>query len=113
MQEAVQAFVDVRDRRPAWPGIPEALRPTTIEDGYRLQQAVHERLAALGDPRVGWKIGSTSAAGQQALGITEPFYAGLLTKGRAATLTAALARRMVRPALECEIAVVLGKDIDG
>jgi 2-keto-4-pentenoate hydratase len=112
-QNAAQAFVDIRTQRPAWPGVPDALRPKTIEEGYRLQQAVHDRLAAQGDPRVGWKIGSTSAAGQQAFGITEPVYAGLLTRGRALSLAEALARPMARPALECEIAVILSRDIDG
>jgi 2-keto-4-pentenoate hydratase len=112
-QDSVESFVSARGRRPAWPGIDKALRPTTIEDGYRLRNAIHGRLMAAGDARVGWKVGSTSASGQRGFGLSEPVYAGLFASGRSATLAEALRRPLARPSVECEIAVVLGKDIDG
>ena len=112
-QESIDAFVRARGQRPAWPGIDPALRPGTIADGYRLQAAIHDRLAAAGDARVGWKVGSTSAAGQRGFGLTEPVYAGLLASGRSASLTEALSRPLTRPSVECEILVVLRRDIDG
>jgi 2-keto-4-pentenoate hydratase len=71
-QESVQAFVQARGQRPEWPGIEERIRPTTIEAGYHLQAAVHARLVAAGDARVGWKAGSTSASGQRGFGLQEP-----------------------------------------
>ena len=85
-EESVRAFVQARGRQPQWPGIQEPLRPRTIEDGYRLQAAVHARLAAAGDLQVGWKVGSTSASGQLAFGLREPVYAGLFASGRSASL---------------------------
>jgi 2-keto-4-pentenoate hydratase len=112
-QDSIDAFVGARGRRPAWPGIEEALRPTTIEDGYCLQNAIHARLMAAGDARVGWKVGSTSAAGQRGFGLREPVYAGLFASGRSSSLAEALSRNLARPSVECEIAVVLAKDIDG
>jgi 2-keto-4-pentenoate hydratase len=112
-QDSVQAFVQARGQQPEWPGMDERLRPTTIEDGYRLQAAVHAQLGAAGNSRVGWKVGSTSAAGQRAFGLQEPVYAGLFARGRSPSLTAALRRPLTRPSVECEIAVVLRQDLDG
>jgi 2-keto-4-pentenoate hydratase len=114
MNEAsVQAFVQARGKRPDWPDIDARLRPVTIADGYRLQDAVHRRLAIAGDARVGWKVGSTSASGQRGFGLHEPVYAGLFAGDRSTSLAEALSRPLTRPSLECEIAVVLRRDIDG
>ncbi|HEY4174465.1 MAG TPA: hypothetical protein VGM42_15645, partial [Rhodopila sp.] len=112
-QESVQAFVEARGRRPGWSAIAAPLRPSTIEDGYRLQAAVHDRLAAGGDDRVGWKVGCTTASGQRGFGLREPVYAGLLAGGRSPSLADALSRGLASPSLECEIAVVLRRDLDG
>ena len=74
---------------------------------------VHDRVAATGDSRVGWKVGSTSAAGQRGFGLTEPVYAGLFASNRSLSLGDALSRPLTRPSLECEIAVVLQQGLDG
>ncbi len=111
--DAVAGFIALRAERPNWSGLPAALRPTTIEEGYALQRAIHARLATLGVTRVGYKIGSTSAANQGPFGLREPVYAGIFDDTRAETLAAALARPMLQPSLECEIVFVLHADIDG
>jgi 2-keto-4-pentenoate hydratase len=112
-QDSVQAFVQARGVRPRWPDIAAQLRPATVEAGYQLQNAAHAQLAAAGDARVGWKVGSTSAAGQRGFGLQEPVYAGLFASCRSSSLAEALSRPLARPSLECEIAVVLSRDIDG
>src|SRR5262249_25867975 len=88
-------------------------RPATIDDGYRLMHAVHDRVEARGDARIGWKVGSTSAAGQRGFGLTEPVYAGLFASNRSPSLGEALSRPLTRPSLECEIAVVLRQGLEG
>jgi 2-keto-4-pentenoate hydratase len=113
LDDATSAFVVARAARPHWPGVPMALRPTTIAEGYHLQRTVHTRLATQGIQRVGYKIGSTSPANQRPWGLDEPVYAGIFTDTRAETMTAALARPLLRPSLECEVAFRLGRDIDG
>ncbi len=110
---SVDAFVAARAERPGWPGVAPWLRPLSIADGYRLQQAVHAETAARGDRRLGWKVASTTAAGQKTFGITEPARAGLFDSGHAATLAEALARPYAAPSLECEIALVLKAPIIG
>jgi 2-keto-4-pentenoate hydratase len=112
-QDSVQAFFGARNKRPRWPAIDARLRPATIEAGYKLQNAVHARVSGAGDVRVGWKVGSTSAAGQRGFGLQEPVYAGLFASNRSPDLADALNRPLARPSLECEIAVVLRHDIDG
>lgn len=109
MRRAVEHFVAARRRRPAWDRVPDAIAPSTIAEGYRLQAAVHDRLVAQGASLRGYKIGSTSAAGQAAFGLTEPVYAGLFEQDRFASLTEALARPMTMPAIEIEIAFVLAR----
>jgi len=113
LDDAVFAFCAARAFRPHWPEIPAAWRPTSIPEGYRLQRAIHERLADQGVRRVGYKIGSTAPVNQRPWGLTEPVYAGIFTDTRAETLTAALARPLLHPSLECEVAFRLRRDIDG
>lgn len=113
LDESVSAFIAARAARPHWPGVPTELRPTTIAEGYRLQQAIHVRLATQGVRRLGYKIGSTSPVNQRPWGLQEPVYAGIFTDTQSATLKAALARPLLHPSLECEVAFQLGRDLDG
>jgi 2-keto-4-pentenoate hydratase len=113
LDDAASTFIAARASRPHWPGIPTDQRPTTIAEGYQLQQAIHAHLPTHGVRRVGYKIGSTSAANQRPWGLQEPVYAGIFTDTRADTLAAALARPLLHPSLECEVAVELAHDIDG
>jgi len=113
LEESVSAFVEARSAPPRWSCVPKNLRPATVDDGYRLQRAIHQRLGMRGISRVGYKIGSTSAAGQRVFGLSEPIYAGIFNTSRTDTLAAALARPLAEPSLECEIALCLCADIDG
>lgn len=107
MDASIEAFVAARRQRPVWPGIAVPLRPKTIEEAYRLQAAVHGRVGG----RVGYKVGSTSAAGQRVFGLEEPIYAGLFAADRSASLAEALARPLREPSLECEIAFVMEREV--
>jgi 2-keto-4-pentenoate hydratase len=111
--DVVASFLHTRTARPHWLAIPETHRPRTLEDGYRVQRAVHEALEGRGDKRVGYKVGSTSKPGQLAFGIDEPIYAGIFESSFAPSLAAALAAPLQSPSLECEIAFRLKAGIDG
>jgi 2-keto-4-pentenoate hydratase len=113
LDNAVSSFITARAVRPHWPGVPIALRPATLAEGYHLQQAIHSGLAAQNIQRLGYKIGSTSAANQRPWGLQEPVYAGIFTDTCAGALRQALARPLLHPSLECEVAFQLGRDIDG
>jgi 2-keto-4-pentenoate hydratase len=55
-------------------GLPDAERPRTLEDGYRMLLIAAERW---GDAPVGWKVGATSKEVQARFGIDEPVYGPL------------------------------------
>jgi 2-keto-4-pentenoate hydratase len=113
LDDAASAFVSARQSRPHWPGVLAELRPATLDEGYQVQQAIHAQLATHGVRRLGYKIGSTSAANQRPWGLLEPVYAGIFTDTHADTLAAALERPLLRPSLECEVALQLRCDVDG
>lgn len=58
--------------------LPDAVRPMTRADGYRVQAAL---VAAAGEDAVGWKLAATSAAGQKHIAVTMPL-AGRLLRSR-------------------------------
>jgi 2-oxo-3-hexenedioate decarboxylase/2-keto-4-pentenoate hydratase len=113
---AADFIADLRQRRdgrrPPIDEIPAAFRPTTLDDGYAVQDAARPLIAARGrGAPVGWKIGSTSPPMQAALGIPFPcagtLYAGTVHRGHATMDRGDYAK----PGLECEIAVRLGADL--
>jgi 2-oxo-3-hexenedioate decarboxylase/2-keto-4-pentenoate hydratase len=113
---AADLLADLRQRRngrrPPIDEIPASMRPTTLDEGYVVQEAARPLIAARGrGAPVGWKIGSTSPPMQAALGIPFPcagtLYAGTVHRAHAAIDRADYAR----PGLECEIAVRLAADL--
>lgn len=56
--------------------LPDHLRPSTLAEGYAIQDAM---VASAAQPVSGWKIAATSKAGQAHIGVTEPL-AGRLFK---------------------------------
>jgi 2-keto-4-pentenoate hydratase len=56
--------------------LPDRLRPSTLAEGYAIQDAM---VASAAQPVAGWKVAATSKAGQAHIGVTEPL-AGRLFK---------------------------------
>lgn len=99
-----------RSRTPLRPLAGDAA-PLTEADGYRIQDALHDLLAADFGVRVGYKIGCTSPVMQQYLDIPHPCAGGVFEKGVHASGVALDARDFVRVGVECEIAVKLARDL--
>jgi 2-oxo-3-hexenedioate decarboxylase/2-keto-4-pentenoate hydratase len=100
-----------RDRKPLQQ-LPETVAPQQEADGYRIQAAVHDILAAERGRLAGYKIGCTSAVMQQYLGIPHPCGGGVFASGVHASGAALKHGDFVRVGVECEIAVRLGRDLD-
>ena len=100
-----------RDRTPLAP-LPAALAPQHEAGGYRIQAAVHERLAREQGSLAGYKIGCTSPVMQQYLGIPHPCGGGVFASGVHTSGAALKHGDYVRVGVECEIAVRLGRDLD-
>lgn len=85
----------------------------TLDDAYAVQAAVVARKVAAGRRGIGWKIGLTSRAMQQQLGIDTPDSGVLLDDmlfGDGATVPAG---RFIAPRVEAEIAFVMKAPLAG
>lgn len=82
----------------------------TVEQAYQIQNINTQRRLSQGERIVGRKIGLTSTAVQQQLGVDQPDFGNLyanmvLMEGEQISLTT-----LIQPKAEVELAVVLGKD---
>jgi 2-oxopent-4-enoate/cis-2-oxohex-4-enoate hydratase len=85
----------------------------TIEDGYHVQQQMIARRIAAGETVVGKKIGVTSAAVMNMLGVFQPDFGYLLSgmvygEGESIPMST-----LIQPKAEGEIAFILKKDLLG
>lgn len=72
---AAQVLLDARRSHYQIDGLPITLRPSTLFEGYEIQDAV-TRLSE--QTPVGWKIGATGQPAQRRVGALEPFYGPVL-----------------------------------
>lgn len=108
-EELYQAFLERRPVSPLISREPEI----TIEDAYRIQEALVARRLAAGETVVGKKIGATSRPVQEMLGVYQPDFGILLSgmvyqEGDTIDLS-----QMIQPKAEAELAFVLKEDLKG
>lgn len=85
----------------------------TMADAYRIASRIVDRRVAAGETIIGKKIGVTSKAVQEAIGVFEPDF-GQLTSGMAFEDGAVIPFDMlIQPQAEAEIAFVLKSDLRG
>ena len=85
----------------------------TIADGYAVQNELRRRFIAQGHKQVGWKIGLTSKAKMQQMGVSVPSI-GFLTDRMARPESSAISTSdLVHPRVECEVAFVMKKTLAG
>lgn len=83
----------------------------TIDDAYAIQTINRDFWIAGGRQPVGIKVGLTTAAVQDQLGVDQPDF-GILFKDKEVQASAVVpAGRLLQPKVEAEIAFVLGRDI--
>lgn len=85
----------------------------TLDDAYGVQAALVARKRAAGLKVIGWKIGLTSRAMQQALNITTPDSGVLLDNMLFQSGDTIPAGRFIQPRIEAEIAFVMKTDLAG
>lgn len=101
-RQSCQAVAPVRER----------LAPGGVETAYRIQKANIDRHVANGARRVGRKIGLTSKAVQQQLGVDSPDFGVLLdTMAWHGDVVEIPVKGMIAPRIEAEIAIILSADI--
>lgn len=76
----------------------------TMDEAYRIQSVLTDRRVAAGERIVGWKLGYTSAAMREQMGVAEPNF-GPLTDAMVLASGATVADVLVQPRVEPEIAL--------
>ena len=85
----------------------------TIDDAYNIQQRMIERRLAAGEKITGKKIGATSAAVQNMLGVYQPDFGYLLDGMFIEEGQVIPVDEMIAPRAEGEIAFILKRDLMG
>lgn len=85
----------------------------TLDEAYAVQAAFVARKESASNRRIGWKIGLTSRAMQQALNITTPDSGVLLQDMLFADGAEVPKGRFIQPRVEAEIAFVMARDLAG
>lgn len=115
-QDAVAAAVErlaraLETRVPCAP-VRDLIGTDDLAAAYAVQQGLVQRRLATGATVVGRKIGATSEAVQQQLGVDQPDFGYLLDEMDVSAHDPISMRRLVQPRVEAEVAFVLAGDID-
>ncbi|HZZ88311.1 MAG TPA: hypothetical protein VFE13_08240, partial [Caulobacteraceae bacterium] len=103
LQATADRLIDARRNRRAIAPVRDQLPPGDIDAAYRVQQINVARLEQEGRRRVGRKIGLTSAAVQQQLGVDQPDF-GVLFDFMDFSGGPFAVSSLVSPRIEAEIA---------
>lgn len=100
-----------RTGRPA-PAVRDLLPPGDVDAAYAVQRAVNDLRREAGGTPVGRKIGLTSRAVQEQLGVDRPDFGTLFGDMLCHPGQPVPHARLMQPRVEAEIAFVLGADLD-
>jgi 2-keto-4-pentenoate hydratase len=84
-----------------------------LNEAYAIQRRLEEALVARGERVIGWKVGFTSPAVQEAFGVGEPVLGFMLASGVFGSGDAVPVSRFVGLALEVEVAFLLKAPLVG
>jgi 2-oxo-3-hexenedioate decarboxylase len=84
----------------------------TLEDAYEIQKINSEADVKAGNQFIGWKMGLTSLAKQQSVGVNQPIY-GRLVKSMKMTGKELSLEGLIHPRLEPEFAFLINKRLEG
>ncbi|WP_053368858.1 2-keto-4-pentenoate hydratase [Bacillus sp. FJAT-27245] len=84
----------------------------TIDDAYKIQEMIIEKELQDGGNLAGWKMGLTSVAKQQSVGVTQPIFGRLLESMRMPKEELFLAG-LIHPRVEPEFAFIINKKLEG
>jgi 2-keto-4-pentenoate hydratase len=113
MAKILDALIDARLNQKPIPLYGDAKKPTTLEEGYALQEHLHAALQEEGFGEiVGHKIGCTTPVMQEYLGIPHPCAGGIFSSKMYERSVELNLRDFINVGIECEIGVFLADDLD-
>jgi 2-oxopent-4-enoate hydratase len=112
-REAALALAQASHDRTPIPPVTETWPEFDVDDAYAVQTLVIDERLKAGAGRVGWKVGLTSAAMQQQLGVDQPDFGPLLDDMQVPCGGEIAIAGLIAPRVEGEIAFQLRHDIVG
>src|SRR5262245_23082793 len=106
----LQGAVD--DRREVT-GIAAQTEGLSLEDAYHIQDALIGRRLALGDALAGAKLGLTSKAKQEQMGVDEPAYGWVPASSVLPPTADVRLSELIHPRVEPEFVFLMGADVSG
>lgn len=85
----------------------------TLEQAYRIQDVGMRLRLTRGERHIGMKMGLTSLAKMQQMGVHEPIFGGLTETMQVGEGTEISLQGRIHPRIEPEVAFLLGKDLEG
>ena len=104
---------DAVDERREVQGIESQLPGLSIEDAYHIQDALIARRLAHGDSLAGAKLGLTSKAKQQQMGVAEPAYGWVPASSVLQARADVRIGELIHPRVEPEFVFVMANDLEG
>jgi 2-keto-4-pentenoate hydratase len=112
IEEVAQSLWEAHLAKSTLPPVRETIGADDIETAYAVQEINVKKRIALGEKMTGKKIGLTSFAVQEQLGVDQPDYGVLFNTMAVKNNTLSFAE-LVQPKAEAEIAFVMAEDLDG
>ena len=107
---AERLWLAAETKEPCTP-VRELIGPTSVPTAYEVQQLNRERSMAAGARLAGWKIGLTSSAVREQLGVDEPDF-GVLFEDRGLPDASSLElAELLQPRIEAEVGFLLGRSL--
>lgn len=108
-----QYLMDAVDNRTEVAAITKQVDQLSVESAYEIQAALIAARLAQGEKIAGAKLGLTSKAKQEQMGVDEPIFGWLFESGSLATGQEVVLDEMIHARCEAELVFVMGEDVEG
>ena len=85
----------------------------SLDDAYRVNLAISQRLISGGEKQAGWKVGVTAKAMQEQMGVHQPVFGVLFESGHRDSGVELKFADLIEPSVENELCLTIGKTLRG